>query len=668
MSRRERRRGYDGSQGKEKFLEEREEKARLNEIKPMNKKQAGYLAALQDPDINVIVATGLAGCVDADTEYLTETGWVKISNYHEDKVAQVDQDLRVSFVKPEEYIKVPTTKLYHFKGTDVDQVLSDNHNIVGIDTMGILFKRKVEDSLKSQITIPTFKGFTDYKPLGLTIDQIRLAARVLFKGYTKEGYKHRYLLDDNELLLRLGIEHTVKHMGRPVYEFDAEFIPLGFEEWMFCTPAEANIILEEFLDLGSLVVDLSDADALQLIFASTGYHTSVFREVHPFVLDEFHKTYGDQDIVRYRLVPSKTNPTLPIPIEVKGEYQYCFTVPTGMLLLRRNGKIFVTGNSSKTYIPTAHACLELLRNRVYKVAFSRPAISNSKSLGYFSGPQPLSSLVLTPEGFVTMGSIEVGDKVLTPEGKVTKVVATTHHPEQKILEFTTIHGQRALCSESHLWKVSEDGENYELKQAHEIPLPCYLPPVTLVDFGVVYEPVLITDILEHSYQECKCITLEDPEGMYVTNDYIPTHNSKDEKMSIWLAPVLNTVKQFLGSAATEIAIKNEDIVFYPLEVIKGLSLGSTSKHLYFIVDEAEDLSIDEVKKIITRIGKNCTLVLAGDITQSELKASSGLKWLVDFYERHELKGFYHVDFDDVNDIVRSDVVKNFIVALKRDEK
>lgn len=142
------------------------------------------------------------------------------------------------------------------------------------------------------------------------------------------------------------------------------------------------------------------------------------------------------------------------------------------------------------------------------------------------------------------------------------------------------------------------------------------------------------------------------------------------KSMIWLAPVMSELKLTLGTAATEIAIKNEDIVFYPLEIIKGLSLGSVidGKRMYFIVDEAEDLTKDEVIKIVTRVGKNCTLILAGDLVQSELKQNSGLKWLVEFYQRHNLKGFYHVDFNDVNDIVRSNTVKEFIVALKRDEK
>ena len=73
--------------------------------------------------------------------------------------------------------------------------------------------------------------------------------------------------------------------------------------------------------------------------------------------------------------------------------------------------------------------------------------------------------------------------------------------------------------------------------------------------------------------------------------------------------------------------------------------------------------------MVTRMGKNSKLVLAGDIRQAELKETSGLKWVADFVQRHNLsENFGFIDFNDVNDIVRSDAVRQFIVALVRDEK
>lgn len=150
---------------------------------------------------------------------------------------------------------------------------------------------------------------------------------------------------------------------------------------------------------------------------------------------------------------------------------------------------------------------------------------------------------------------------------------------------------------------------------------------------------------------------------FFTGDHI-------EKMSIWLGPVLSTVKEALGADRTEVAIKREDITFIPLEVIKGSSLGSTdpNRPVVFLVDEAEDLSRDEVIKICTRIGKNCKLILAGDILQSELKDASGLKWLIEFKKKHNISEISHIDFNEVNDIVRSDIVKKFITCLQREER
>lgn len=195
--------------------------------------------------------------------------------------------------------------------------------------------------------------------------------------------------------------------------------------------------------------------------------------------------------------------------------------------------IIATGyaGSSKTYIPTSWACNQLLQNRLHKFILSRPAISNSKSLGFFAG-------------------------------------------------------------------------------------------------------------------------------------------SMEEKSSIWLAPVLSTVKERLGLERTSIAIRREDISFLPLEIIKGASLGSDNptRPVVFLMDEAEDLTIDEVIKVCTRVGKHCTLILAGDILQSELKERSGLRWLIDFKNKHNINEITHIDFNDVNDIVRSDIVKKFVTCLQRDQK
>lgn len=138
-----------------------------------------------------------------------------------------------------------------------------------------------------------------------------------------------------------------------------------------------------------------------------------------------------------------------------------------------------------------------------------------------------------------------------------------------------------------------------------------------------------------------------------------------EKMSVWLNSVIPVFNERLGKPAFEIALGTKDIEFIPLEVIKGMSISNA----WVLVEEASDLTKEEVVKMITRMGKNSKLVLSGDIRQAEIKEGSGLRWVSEFVVRHNLsENFGFIDFNDVNDIVRSDAVRQFIVAMVRDEK
>ena len=61
------------------------------------------------------------------------------------------------------------------------------------------------------------------------------------------------------------------------------------------------------------------------------------------------------------------------------------------------------------------------------------------------------------------------------------------------------------------------------------------------------------------------------------------------------------------------------------------------------------------------------MILAGDITQSELKDKSGLKYLMDMAGKYDNLSLGLVDFNEVSDIVRSDQVKQWIIAFQKEE-
>lgn len=137
-----------------------------------------------------------------------------------------------------------------------------------------------------------------------------------------------------------------------------------------------------------------------------------------------------------------------------------------------------------------------------------------------------------------------------------------------------------------------------------------------------------------------------------------------EKMRNWLLPVLDTMVERLGSGMVDYCISKGKIEFVPLEVIKGRSFNSA----FILGDEAEDLTYSEIKKIITRLGTSSKMVLAGDLTQKDLKCESGLAIALEMAKNNRNLNCGWVDFNSPSDIVRSETVKKWILGFNKYER
>lgn len=79
--------------------------------------------------------------------------------------------------------------------------------------------------------------------------------------------------------------------------------------------------------------------------------------------------------------------------------------------------------------------------------------------------QPLSSKILTPSGWTTMGDIVVGDDVVTPSGDIAPVVGVYPQGDKDVYELTFSDGSKARSGIGHLWTVSkpaDDGSLYHV--------------------------------------------------------------------------------------------------------------------------------------------------------------------------------------------------------------
>jgi PhoH-like ATPase len=90
-------------------------------------------------------------------------------------------------------------------------------------------------------------------------------------------------------------------------------------------------------------------------------------------------------------------------------------------------------------------------------------------------------------------------------------------------------------------------------------------------------------------------------------------------------------------------IKEEKLVIEPLSYIRGRSL----QRIYFIVDEAQNLTPHEIKTIITRAGEGAKIVLTGDIYQIDHpyldSQSNGLSYLIEHFKGQKL--YAHVNLE-----------------------
>ena len=134
----------------------------------------------------------------------------------------------------------------------------------------------------------------------------------------------------------------------------------------------------------------------------------------------------------------------------------------------------------------------------------------------------------------------------------------------------------------------------------------------------------------------------------------------EEKMMPWVMPVLEVLHWHLGKGVVETGFKNGNIEIAPFETMRGRSF----QDAFVILDEAQNVTPHEMKMFLTRVGQNCTVVLNGDIQQSDLGETSGLAKAIHIAKKH-LIPVPVVEFT-ADDIVRSDLCKQWIVAFMKE--
>lgn len=309
------------------------------------------------------------GCIDANTEYLTPNGWKCISNFVDgDIILQYDKnDDTASFIKPINYIIKDCDYFYHFKNSkSLDQMLSEEHNMLiwkGYKTKGyntIDIKPLELLSLGNKLN----KGYygikssfnINNKGIDLTNDEIRIDIMVSADGTLRRNNmielhfkKQRKIERAIGLLKKANIEFT-QYNGN-FNDTYISFYDLGkftkdLSKYWNGNLEQLKIVAEECLLWDGHYgyrsyyssTNKNNANVIQFAFSAINIRAGIS------IVNSKKDNWNDI----YVVTPTKNNiinVTNTInKVKSSDGKKYCFTVPTGYFVARRNGKIFITGN------------------------------------------------------------------------------------------------------------------------------------------------------------------------------------------------------------------------------------------------------------------------------------------------------------------------------------
>ena len=343
----------------------------------------GFTGKFTDVIIPNVIGVDI-GCFDKDTEFLTEKGWKKISKYKKgDKVLQYDKRTNTAnFVKPINYIVEDCEEFYHFKNSKgLDQVLSEEHKM-------LIFKGHKAKGYKTVDMNPidlwnkslgkSYYGFkTSFdingEGISLTDEEIKLDVMISADGCIRKNKngtsrielhfkRDRKITRARRLLEKADIKYdaTVGKDGSIFIYFQNTKFNKSLSKYWSASKPQLKILADE-----SLLWDghkgyrsffsstkKENADVIQFAFSSNNIRAGIS------VVKSEKKNHKDCYIVtptKNNIVGYDNNISRIKSLDGK---KYCFTVPSQYLVMRRNGKIFVTGNCGVSAYPLGQVDIE----------------------------------------------------------------------------------------------------------------------------------------------------------------------------------------------------------------------------------------------------------------------------------------------------------------------
>ena len=124
-------------------------------------------------------------------------------------------------------------------------------------------------------------------------------------------------------------------------------------------------------------------------------------------------------------------------------------------------------------------------------------------------------------------------------------------------------------------------------------------------------------------------------------------------MEPYIDSFMDNFRKLIGKSRTNSLRGFGLIEVLPIAFARGRSIDNS----IIIIDEAQNISMDNIRTLMTRIGNDSKMIILGDVKQKDIKNKndSALEVVIDKFK--DINNFGCVELRDPNDVVRNPIIR-----------
>jgi len=126
-----------------------------------------------------------------------------------------------------------------------------------------------------------------------------------------------------------------------------------------------------------------------------------------------------------------------------------------------------------------------------------------------------------------------------------------------------------------------------------------------------------------------------------------------EKMAPIMESFTDNIRKLIGKTRMEKLIELGVIEIVPIAFARGRSIDNS----IILIDEAQNISLDNIRTLMTRIGDNSKMVIMGDVKQKDIRNKKDSSLEIVLNKFNNVEGFGCVELRSPEDVVRNPIIK-----------